>query len=341
MNYFTVQLMVGHMSLARYGSVYQEQRAGAGAGVEEACSMMRHQHSPWLPPPRGLHTPRRVHTRHCHLPGGMACRQEERGEAQPLTASLTGHGMHTPAAPAGPPSLQEAASATLQVVPAPGSRLQRLPLWRVEWAVLPFAQGILHVHAPHYAHMFEALFAQQQQEPHPAPPSPGQQQQQQQPSPALPPPQQQRILFGHLLLPSGSRNLSNPEYALTPGSQAPLVGVLMQVCVVGQRKQRASSSLPCASLKGPSRQPGGACCCFGCRHTCAVTPPLGAHQVLSLGMARASVGQQIDHALTTCPRLGAALMRALAPQNTHTHTTQRGSCTHSKAPSCRWTARCA
>eukprot|EP00887_Chlorella_sp_A99_P001815 scaffold19.g1815.t1 len=34
--------------------------------------------------------------------------------------------------------------------------------------------------------------------------------------------------FGHLLLPGGSRNLGSEEYALAPGSQAPLVGTLME-----------------------------------------------------------------------------------------------------------------
>lgn len=36
-------------------------------------------------------------------------------------------------------------------------------------------------------------------------------------------------VFGHLLLPGGSKSLGLPTHSLTSGSQAPLVGVLMQV----------------------------------------------------------------------------------------------------------------
>lgn len=54
--------------------------------------------------------------------------------------------------------------------------------------------------APHYVHLFEAVFSQ--------------------PRPWV---------FGHLYLPGGSKNLGSPTHALTSGSKAPLVGVLMQV----------------------------------------------------------------------------------------------------------------
>ena len=36
-------------------------------------------------------------------------------------------------------------------------------------------------------------------------------------------------LFGHLLLPGGSANPGDPAYALQPGTEAPLIGVVMQV----------------------------------------------------------------------------------------------------------------
>jgi len=72
--------------------------------------------------------------------------------------------------------------------------LERLPLWRVEWVVLPCQQCVLHVHAPHYAHMFEELFAQHQ--------------------PGTP------LLFGHLYLPGGSRSLGDPAYRLNPDARA-------------------------------------------------------------------------------------------------------------------------
>ena len=42
----------------------------------------------------------------------------------------------------------------------------------------------------------------------------------------------QHGLFGHLLLPGGSANLGEPAYALEAGSEAPLVGVVMQVIEV-------------------------------------------------------------------------------------------------------------
>lgn len=65
---------------------------------------------------------------------------------------------------------------------------------------VPYPQEILHVHVPHYTHMFEQLMAG---------PRPWH--------------------FGHVYLPEGSRNLGNPEYDLAPGSKAPLAGTLMEV----------------------------------------------------------------------------------------------------------------
>ena len=79
-----------------------------------------------------------------------------------------------------------------------------LPLWRVQWSVLPGFNQLLNVHVPHYTHMFSQLADA---------PSEG-------------------ARFGHLLLPGGSENLGDPRYALEPGTEAPLVGVLMQVRAV-------------------------------------------------------------------------------------------------------------
>jgi Lon protease-like protein len=70
----------------------------------------------------------------------------------------------------------------------------------VRVAPFTFLQEFLHVLAPHYVHMFEAIFSR--------------------PRPWL---------FGHLLLPAGSKNLGAPAYRLASGTQAPLVGVLVQV----------------------------------------------------------------------------------------------------------------
>lgn len=56
------------------------------------------------------------------------------------------------------------------------------------------------MHVPHYVHMFERVLAG--------------------PKP---------FLYGHLYTPGGSESLGRPEYALHPGTQAPLVGTLMHV----------------------------------------------------------------------------------------------------------------
>ena len=39
-------------------------------------------------------------------------------------------------------------------------------------------------------------------------------------------------IYLHVLLPGGVENIANPEYALVPGSKAPLAGTLMQVMAV-------------------------------------------------------------------------------------------------------------
>jgi len=75
-----------------------------------------------------------------------------------------------------------------------------MPLWRVQWAVLPGFQELLHVHVPHYCDMFGRILAG---------PKPWR--------------------FGHVYLPGGSASMSDPQYALRPGTQAPLVGVVMEI----------------------------------------------------------------------------------------------------------------
>ncbi|GIL50097.1 hypothetical protein Vafri_6393 [Volvox africanus] len=88
-------------------------------------------------------------------------------------------------------------------VTPPAPQLHDIPLWRADSVVLPGQQALLHVHTPHYVHMFDGLFAS---------------------SPRGP------WLFGHVHLPAGSRNLGAPEWALcAAGSRAPTVGVLMEV----------------------------------------------------------------------------------------------------------------
>ena len=90
--------------------------------------------------------------------------------------------------------------------PAPrlrGDIIEDLPLWRVQWPMLPGLNEVLNVHVPHYTHMFSQL---------------------QEAATADAP-----ARFGHLLLPGGSASLSDPKYALEAGTEAPMIGVLMQV----------------------------------------------------------------------------------------------------------------
>ena len=83
---------------------------------------------------------------------------------------------------------------------AASAMLLSLPLWRVQWSVLPGCTQTLNVHVPHYAHMFTQLVRG---------PRPWR--------------------FGHVYLPGGSTNLGNEAYALRPGTGAPLVGTLMEI----------------------------------------------------------------------------------------------------------------
>ncbi|KAL4451643.1 hypothetical protein ABPG75_007305 [Micractinium tetrahymenae] len=84
--------------------------------------------------------------------------------------------------------------------PPSARHLADVPLWRVQWVALPGHQEVLIVHVPHYTSMFERLFRG---------PRPWR--------------------YGHLYLPEGSANLGAPEFALRPGSKAPLAGTLMEV----------------------------------------------------------------------------------------------------------------
>ena len=88
-----------------------------------------------------------------------------------------------------------------------GELIRDLPLWRVQWPASPACSQVYNVHVPHYTHMFSTIDAA---------------------SRALGVPG----LFGHLLLPGGSASLGDPAFALEPGSQAPLVGVVMQLIEV-------------------------------------------------------------------------------------------------------------
>eukprot|EP00592_Proboscia_alata_P026206 CAMPEP_0194446264 /NCGR_PEP_ID=MMETSP0176-20130528/128338_1 /TAXON_ID=216777 /ORGANISM="Proboscia alata, Strain PI-D3" /LENGTH=412 /DNA_ID=CAMNT_0039272947 /DNA_START=463 /DNA_END=1701 /DNA_ORIENTATION=- len=77
-----------------------------------------------------------------------------------------------------------------------------MPLWRVQWTVLPGYQNVLTISQPHYTDMFQRIIAGSGKSPR---------------------------YFGHIYLPRGSENLGNPEYELKEGTKAPLVGTLMQI----------------------------------------------------------------------------------------------------------------
>jgi len=94
-----------------------------------------------------------------------------------------------------------------------------LPLWRVQWTALPYHNQVLHVHVPHYCHMFEELIASAG-----ASVAAGLEDHGSMTFGGTDGPQ---LLFGHLMLPGGSSSLGKPESLLTPGTTAPTIGTLM------------------------------------------------------------------------------------------------------------------
>ena len=91
--------------------------------------------------------------------------------------------------------------------------IANIPLCRWPWEILPHHQKLLVVHEPQYTHMFETVLSGP--EPH---------------------------CYVHLMLPGGTANLDNDEYALRPGTAAPLHGTLMQI-VATVREQDSRLSL--------------------------------------------------------------------------------------------------
>jgi Lon protease-like protein len=83
-----------------------------------------------------------------------------------------------------------------------GVRLD-LPVCRWSFPLLPGAQRVLNVFQAEYVHLFEELLAREAAE--------------------------GERLYAHVLLPGGLDNLASDEYALRPGTRAPLVGTLMRV----------------------------------------------------------------------------------------------------------------
>jgi Lon protease-like protein len=90
---------------------------------------------------------------------------------------------------------------------------RNVPLFRVQWTELPGYQNVLNIHVPHYTHMFRKILSSGT-------------------SDGGPP-----WRFGHLFLPGGSDNLSNPEYDLSePSGKASRIGTLMQISDVLERE---------------------------------------------------------------------------------------------------------
>ena len=105
------------------------------------------------------------------------------------------------------PDPEQPASAAAEQTAVPDSDLlgllPDLPLARWSMVLLPHQQTTLNVFQPQYTLMFESVLAA--------------------PEPWL---------YMHLNLPGGAENLANPEYALEPGTKAPLAGTLMRIAAV-------------------------------------------------------------------------------------------------------------
>lgn len=149
---------------------------------------------PSLPKRSIAHPSLRIHPRcHSQSPGDEGSLREQVKRLDQLfygSTNLTSSSGDEDTTAPSPSSLQG---------PLPGL-INDLPLWRVQWAVLPSYQEVLHVHVPHYVDLFNRLFSG---------PRPWR--------------------FGHLYLPGGSASLGSEDFALKSGSNAPLVGTLMEV----------------------------------------------------------------------------------------------------------------
>ena len=108
--------------------------------------------------------------------------------------------------------------ATAEHAPAPPGVLLDLPLWRVQWVALPGHSQVLHVHVPHYVHLFELLVSSSTSDSAYGDLDDG--------SVTF---GGDGPCFGHLLLPGGSANLDKPEAILKRGTRAPTIGTLMRL----------------------------------------------------------------------------------------------------------------
>ena len=128
--------------------------------------------------------------------GGLGPAEDRAARSALERAFLRGEAASSPASSPSSPAPSSASGGG----PAARPGVEELALWRVQWSVLPGFIEALNVHVPHYVHMFEEIFRG---------PRPWR--------------------FGHLYLPGGTANLDTSEYALEAGSQAPLVGTVMEV----------------------------------------------------------------------------------------------------------------
>ena len=118
-------------------------------------------------------------------------------------------------------SSSSSSSAEATMGSSPPGVLFDLPLWRVQWTALPGHNQLLHVHVPHYCHMFEQLLVSSA--------SDGFDSQAAEQEVAFGGDGADAPCFGHLLLPGGSANLDKPESLLARGTRAPTIGTLMRL----------------------------------------------------------------------------------------------------------------
>ena len=116
------------------------------------------------------------------------------------------------------PAAQEEAFTIQEKAPYAGI-YRDMPLCRWPWEILPHHQMGIVVHEPQYLLMFEQLLA-------------------------TPPPHE----YVHLLLQDGTENLGNPEYALRPGTKAPLTGTHMRIVAHLREDVRTTSGATAQGL---------------------------------------------------------------------------------------------
>ena len=145
-----------------------------------------------------FHPLRKLPLCHSQSPGDEASLREQAKRLDQLFYGSNSNSFSSSNSTSSAEDATTTSSSTLHL-PLP-SIINDLPLWRVQWSVLPSNQEVLHVHVPHYVDLFNRLFSG---------PRPWR--------------------FGHLYLPGGSASLGSDEFSMQPGSKGPLAGTLMEV----------------------------------------------------------------------------------------------------------------